>query len=419
MIHILLKNLLNRWRSNVWLFVELILVTIVMWHLIAPICKYGLVRQIPLGYNTDRLYRVVLEELPNYMSDYQPNIDYQHKMLYLKQLTEILRQHPNVAKATMVGDHYVGSGSRTVSGFQVKDSIISGVHIYPFYPQSDYFQTFQFEGLGNTDLQRLDQLDLPLKQCVAEDFLMQKIRAIDPQFEQQKFKLFLFGYDSIAIAGQIKNTRHNYTLRGEKHIFIPDKNFYIETPCLYFRLKDGVNAKIFEKQFPDWSKQHLCAGNFRVQKVESQREALAVYEISNIRQSHISLFFCLFFLINALLGVAGSFWMQTNTRKEEIGIHRVYGGSRSHILSMFWKEATLLCCGAVAIGCLIYLQYALFHQEAKVEDFTYYWFDNFALYYLFVSAIVCFILLSVVWIGIFIPTWTGTKKQIIEVLHEE
>ena len=53
------------------------------------------------------------------------------------------------------------------------------------------------------------------------------------------------------------------------------------------------------------------------------------------------------------------FWLQTRTRREEVGVMLSFGATRSDIVRLLMGEGTVLTVVASLTGFLLYLQYAL------------------------------------------------------------
>ena len=75
-----------------------------------------------------------------------------------------------------------------------------------------------------------------------------------------------------------------------------------------------------------------------------------------------------FFLVNLCLGVIGTFWLQTRTRREEVGVMLSFGATRSDIVRLLMGEGTVLTVVASLTGFLLYLQYALKEGLAKGQN---------------------------------------------------
>src|SRR5699024_11644783 len=130
-----------------------------------------------------------------------------------------------------------------------------------------------------------------------------------------------------------------------------------------------------------------------------------------------------FFLVNLCLGVIGTFWLQTRTRREEVGVMLSFGATRSDIVRLLMGEGTVLTVVASLTGFLLYLQYALKEGLAKgqnwVESTESYWVSDFTSHYLLVSLVIFLILLVVVLVGIYIPARNISRIPPTEALRDE
>ena len=130
-----------------------------------------------------------------------------------------------------------------------------------------------------------------------------------------------------------------------------------------------------------------------------------------------------FFLVNLCLGVIGTFWLQTRTRREEVGVMLSFGATCSDIVRLLMGEGTVLTVVASLTGFLLYLQYALKEGLAKgqnwVESTESYWVSDFTSHYLLVSLVIFLILLVVVLVGINIPERNISRNPPTEAMRDE
>ena len=148
-------------------------------------------------------------------------------------------------------------------------------------------------------------------------------------------------------------------------------------------------------------------GRFFVSKIEpfhkvSEQSDLKEGATSEIR---IKKALCYFFLVNLFLGISGTFWLSTRTRREEMGVRLSYGASAWKIRLMLLSEASVLTTFSVIMGCLIYFQWIVregFYVLAGMapSDDSRYITHQFWTHFLVVSGIVYVIMLVVTWIGV-------------------
>lgn len=137
-----------------------------------------------------------------------------------------------------------------------------------------------------------------------------------------------------------------------------------------------------------------------------------------------------FFLFNLLLAVSGTFWMNTRTRREEIGIRLSYGASPVKIQLMLLVEGSLLTTLAVLLGCFIYFQWGyaeglyslgeLFDWDKTIAtDADLYLVNRFGLHFCIVSLIIYVIMLLVTWLGVYLPARNISRISPVEALRDE
>ena len=190
------------------------------------------------------------------------------------------------------------------------------------------------------------------------------------------------------------------------------------------RLKDGVNMERFLHEFRPWMAKELHHGNLYANNVTSYRDVISLREsYTSTPVYHRNLSMAIFFLVNLCLGVAGTFWLQTRTRREEVGVLLSFGGTSGYISRLLMGEGFVLTLVATVVGCLIYLPYALLEGldegVVHIQNYADYWVTNFALHYFIVSAVVFLLLLVVVLAGIYIPARNISRISPTDALRDE
>ena len=75
MFNLIIKNIWARRRRNGWLFIELVAVAIVSWVIFDPVVVGLYVRNLPTGYDTDRLCRISLGRYYEGASEFSADAD--------------------------------------------------------------------------------------------------------------------------------------------------------------------------------------------------------------------------------------------------------------------------------------------------------------------------------------------------------
>lgn len=428
---LILKNLWSRRRRNGWLLAELILVAILSWYIFDPVMVVTYERHLPLGYDADRLCMVSVGMLPQEAPGYEPQAaDSASLMQTYLNLVDRARQHPDVEQATPVLSFvYPGAmGTGTSSFIAEGDSVAHTALFIEFLPHTHFFETYGFQsGKGSMSAAQLSDLDNGDYYIMTEDLLEGMFRTHIYR-NQRCWKVNGTDTCYTAVKGTVKACKYLSDWRPVPIVFMPQQHPDIRSSLdnlrMVIRLKEGVSMERFLHDFHPWMLRQLRAGNLYARELQSYDEINAAREFSDstaLYRRNLSI--ALFFLINLCLGVIGTFWMQTRTRREEVGVMLSYGATPHRIRLMLLGEGTVLTTLATFIGCFIYLQYAFSEGLNKGNSWMPAvipsWVDDFGLHFFLISLMVYVILLLVVWIGIYIPARRISSISPTEALRDE
>lgn len=426
---LILKNLWSRRRRNGWLLAELILVAILSWYIFDPVMVVTYERHLPLGYDADRLCMVSVTMFPQEASGYEPQAADSASLVqaYLN-LVDRVRRHPDVEQATPVLSFvYPGAmGIGTSSFIAEGDSVAHTALFIEFLPHTHFFETYGFQsGKGSMSAAQLSDLDNGDYYIMTEDLLEGMFRTHTYR-NQRCWKVTGTDTCYTAVKGTVKVCKYLSDKRPVPIVFMPLQNPDIRSRLdnmrIVVRLKEGVRMGRFLHDFRPWMLRQLRIGNLYARELQSYDEINAAREFDSTMLYRCNLSIALFFLVNLCLGVIGTFWMQTRTRREEVGVMLSFGATPHRIRLLLLGEGTALTTLATFIGCFIYLQYAFsegLNMGNSLAEVVIDWIDNFGLHFFLVSLMVYVILLLVVWIGIYIPARRISSISPTEALRDE
>ena len=433
---LILKTLWARRRRNGWLLAELILVCILSWVIFDPIIVMTHDRSIPLGYDADRLCLISLDRLHPQAPGYDPQAADSAALMdtYLG-LVQRVRQHPDVALSTaLLGIGYLNSeGSMSNSARAEGDTTEAGQRQWyevQFLPHTQFFETYGFRpGKGLTPEQLSDRGYTKNDIILPENTLDAFFHTDNPQ--GKRLWHFYTG-DTIyrPVVGTIGTVKYYSDRAPVITAFTPLLEVEMEDipgeARILVRLKEGVSMDRFQHDFKPWMLQNLRAGNLYARDMQTYDEVIDTY--SSVIATPIyrrNLMMAVFFLVNLCLGVVGTFWLQTRTRREEVGVQLSFGATPARIVGQLLGEGAVLTTIATVVGCFIYAQYALSEglnmgmNQDWMQHTGQYWIDSFAQHFFIVSLIVYVILLIVVSIGVYIPAYKISRIPPTEALRDE
>ena len=433
MIRLILHTLWARRRRNGWLLAELILVTVISWAIFDPVIVSLHDRRLPLGYDAERMALVSFGELPPEAPGYDAAAwDSAGRMRTLESIMLRVRQHPDVALATpLMGVGFPGgSGILKTSLSLPKDTLNTQWNVLEYTAGQQFFETFGFRPSQGRTLQELSNFlrRENAQYIMTEDLLQVGWGDTDPR---GKYLPWITQGDTnyIEIPGAIGPIKRRLDEKPCPYLI---KNIDPAQVALHvsaqmkvaLRLKDGVSMDRFLHDFQPWMLENLRVGNLYANKVECYLTMLQdqAYATSTALFRR-SLALSVFFLVNLCLGVAGTFWVQTRTRREEVGVHLSFGATPRRIRTMLLAEGAVLVTVAVAVGCLIYWNYAMMDGlAAGTTTDRYvglYWTDDFALHFTIISLAVYAVLLAVTLFGVWMPARSISRVPPTEALRDE
>lgn len=426
MLHLIIKNLWARRYRNGWLLAELIIVSIVIWVLTDPVVVMTHDRNLPTGITEEGMYRLTMATLSPKSARFDANEDsLEARVANLRRIVSRLQGYDDIQFVTLQFDNIGPFCSSTWSNSVSPDTLHSYSFVMMFFePQSDFFRTFGFEEVEGQTNEELDQLAFGNKEVGMTTCPMPGFPSLGYQYSDKEQDTLRW----IAKA-TIGKLRMRNGMQPQNVLLMPNKLEKADIPedvCIVFRTKSEVNEIQFLQRFRPWAEKELRIGNLYMRGVKSYREVIADNDEENeVDYTYrVNLLMGAFFLISLCLGVSGTFWMQTRSRREEVGVMKSFGGRSVYIIRMLLGEGVILATLSTFVGCFLYLQYALkeglyTNMWDKSEILPVYWVNIFPLHFIGVSCIVWGILLIVVSVGIYIPAYHISRITPVDALRDE
>ena len=418
MIRLALKNIWARKKRSGWLLAELVAVAIILCHLMDPLIVQTYVNSLPDGYDPENLYRVAIKEYEpvsiRFDKDAAEDEVREKNMWYIR---DRVARYPGVESTTFqVGNTTPGSLSYSVSAVWWTDSLKVSVFCIGFVPKSDYFTTFRYQTVVGASPQQLDRMELKGREHILTETYMPD----GPIFGRTLKDLL--GIAEEPVIATLLPVKINMNIPPQQVQF--EKKNARGAQAIVFRLRDDVDPDEFLADFREWADKELQQGNYYVSRVDPYQNFVK-YSTTYVEQDCLQkMILACFFLFCIFFGVSGTFWMQTRSRCEEIGILKSFGATSGRILRLFLFEGLGLVTVAVLLGCVIYLQYALksglyMPQNLCCSPYVHYWFESFKEHFLIVSGVVWLLMMLIVSFGIYVPMRGISRIAPTEALHEE
>ena len=310
-----LNNILN---ANTWLFLELVIITIVAWAVFDPAVVNLYYRSLPLGYDSGQLLYAETEVNGSWdeLVDGVPQDPYE---MTEKRRNQILRQ---LTSAEGVESAYLYEQEFGAVGYSrpaFNECVVGGDTLYlaviNFNSDAHFFETYGLKPLpGSPSAAELSRLSYQEQQVVlthsgaialfgTADVVGRHLTiCYDPAIEA-------------TVAGVVEDFRMSVSNTIHSMIIKPQKPQY--TTCRYvIRLKKGQNARHFVEEHGQELIHSGQTGFSRISRLMTFDEYLQRLELDDGRTQEVnrSLALALFFLINLMLAVIGTVWAHRGVR---------------------------------------------------------------------------------------------------------
>lgn len=414
----------NQRRQNVWLWFELLLISVVLWFIVDYMYVMGRTYTAPLGFDIEHTYLLTLGDLSDASSNYIPKesrAEGDTDGALLIELMERMRAYPGVEAVCCsdVGMPYT-LGTRNL-GFKL-DTLHFRSRWLSVSP--DYFKVFNIEGEGFTS----EQLTTLLRNAGEDGF----VASADVGREADGFKVavgqeltsgFMKNFSSrlVGICGSIRRCEYD---RAEPVLFIPltykklASDYYegvMNSLEICFRVNPDVDGADFISHLRyDLSKQ-ARVGNIFLMDVKPMSDVREGYIRSNGTEDDIKtmISIAIFLLVNIFLGVIGTFWFRTEYRKGEMGLRMALGSTRGELRLIMTGEGIMLLLLAFIPSMLISFNIVFMDMvESYLIPFT-------LSRFLICSSITFMLIACMIIIGIWYPALSASKMRPAEALHYE
>ena len=408
----LLTQIKNEWLSNLWLALELLVVSVVMWYVVDYLYTRAATYLEPRGFNIEHCYLIELGELTPKSPDYMPDKSRDDTHADIAELVERLRRRPEVEAVSLSQNSYPYNGSNS-SGEVRYDTLQSPEWTIRRMVTPDFVRVFRYQGTRGETPEQLAEM-LERGEFLASDNLYRKYDHKLTQFVGKRFQLFGDTTKTYQLGAALQNVRyHDYDQARSSYCFLAKQSFYYVGLELCVRVREGQDNNFITKLKED-SESQFRIGNLFISEIRSFHDIRRNFQqawTNDIRNYVMGMGFL---LLNIFLGLLGTFWFRTQQRRSEIALHKAHGATDGAIFRRLLSEGLLLL--AVVTPIALVIDWNLAHMELNS------WRNGTTLEWdrLLLCAGISFVLMALmIAIGIGIPARKAMKVQPAEALHDE
>lgn len=410
----LLKQIVNERRSNSWLFIELLLVSIVLWYVVDYMFVTLYTYFEPRGFDIENTYRVEFDYLTEKSPDYIANRTDEEAHADMRELLNRLRRRPGVEAVSMSQNSFPYNGSN--SGMDVRLDTMESKYNIRRWVTPDFFRVFRYQGANGETPEQLAALlkegtfmvsrnvfesryKIDLKDYVGKEFCLDQDTA---HLSKLVASLQVVRYDDFSSGAYSRSA-----------VILLPKNRLASGNEICLRTNKNESAAFAEQLMKDAPSQYRV-GNLFLTKVSSFRDIRHTFQLDDMNTLRNYLVGMGFLLLNIFLGLLGTFWFRTQQRKGEMALMMAVGGSKQSVFFRLLSEGwfMLLLVTPLAIGVDFYI--------AKSELTPSWYFSTFSVgRFMLCEGITLLLMALMILAGIWFPARQSMKIQPAEALHEE
>ncbi len=412
----LFTQIRNEWRTNLWLFVELLLVSIVLWFIVDYIYVQTSTYTEPRGFNADHCYQIEMGYLTAKSPDFNPadslvaeNID---------ELVKRLERRPEIEAVSLSQNSfpYNGSNSGTLVRYDTIQAGTGDEYLVRRFVTPGFLRVFQYTGTRGETSEQLASLLKENTFFASDNIFRHKYHRELTPFVGKPFYLHGDSTKTYTLAASLQTVRYmDYEPADISFCMVallPRSMFNVGLElCVRVRPDRDVD---FPERLKADSEKHFRIGNVFISEVRSFKDIRRNFQqmwANDIRNYVAGMGFL---MLNIFLGLLGTFWFRTQQRRSEIALQLALGSTKGSVFGRLLIEALILL--TVATVPAIVVDYNLAHAELNA------WYNGTTLepVRFFITILITWILIALmILLGIWFPARKATRIQPAEALHED
>lgn len=429
MLNTVIKQILNRKKSNVWITLELLLVFCFLWYMVDYFFVLAYNHSIPSHRNVENTYKLDLSQLSDLHPDYKPDDDAPLTLIdNFYRVINRIRLYPEVETVGLSFDAVPGGGSfrgGTIYSLEDTTRMISSAQVYAIVPEEDYLKVFHYTTDNGRKPVSVKDYDWSEPNGVIITRMVEEL--LFPGGSATGKIIGDYSKSPLRIIDVVDNVKRSDRNRPYPCYIIPqritDANVkYVE---VVVRTKGNLSSADFTEQFRRDLSPELRIGNFYLKNITSVRKIGEGNDLGfgYTTTNRIRAGLMLFFMVNILLCVIGTFWYRINSRREEIGIRRVMGATRQSIFNQLNMEGLCLLALITLPAILIEMQfiYADMIETPGRDQFSSisYLPDRTVLRFIITNILTWLIMAGIVIAGIWFPARAASRIAPVDALRSE
>ena len=412
----LFAQIMNEWRTNLGLAIELLLVSVVMWLIADSLYCTASTYFEPRGFDTEHCYLIEMGKLSDKSPDYTKRTNKQQNE-DIHELANRLRQRPEIEAVSLSYNSYPYNGSNSNIGMQLANDTLKATNwVIRRAVSPDFVKVFHYEGAKGETPEQLAEILERDEIIVSDNLFTSTYKRPMPMTDYIGRRIYLNNdtTHSYPLGASVKTVRYGDFQSGRNArslMFMHD--FWDTYAELCVRVRANQDVDFIERLKADSEKQ-LRVGNIYISNIRSFKDLRRDFQQGQYNKVRDWVTIIVFLLVNIFLGLLGTFWFRTQQRKCEIALHKAHGATNRMVFTRLVSEGWLLLLVITPIALAIDFNFAYAELNASYNGTT------LEAGRLLLCGGVSFLLIALmIAVGIGIPARKAMKIDPAEALHDE
>ena len=411
----LITQMKNEWRDNIWLIIELILVSFAIWLL--SLFTYSMLSPTfeEKGFDIENVYRIDIRCLSQDNPSYVKDID---NFTDLRELIRRIRKSPYVEAAAFSSNAlpYTSNYSGNNLSFIGKpDTVMYHGNLRMGSPE--IVRVIKLKSLTDTSPSKLEETLRRGEILIsnAPNGCYSGVKDIKEFIGEQV--MFFDTINSRRIGDLISSIRRNEYESTIGTIFYPideeDGYFLSFADVIAVRVKPGMGKK-FEEEFyssPDMKRMR----NMYLTNIVDMKKVRAANQSSRTTELNLFISGIAFLFVIVFIGLLGTFWFRIRQRTSEIALRKTCGATSSDIFRRIISEGLLLLAIASIPAAALAAVHYRYYMNGEFESFK----ASFWITPLIAFGIAMVLMALMIIIGVIFPARRAMKIEPAIALKEE
>lgn len=415
MIKKLFTQIKNEWRSNLWLSIELLLVSVVMWYIVDSLYCTTATYLEPRGFDISHTYHIEMGLLNDKSPEHVVYQSYDELQRDVLELVDRIQHRPDVEAVSLSSNSYPYNSSNSVTTIQPVGGNQLGGNIIQRIVTPDFVRVFRYTGVNGETSEQLAQMVKEGKFLLSENLC----KYLDKKPNELIGKPFYLHGDSTRthiLGAVINSVRYSDYEQADYSFCVVDKfpmEWVSRTQELCVRVRPEHDKEFITRLKEDSESQYRI-GNIFISNIYSFKDKRRAYQQQQTNDIRNKVTGMSFLMLNVFLGLLGTFWFRTQQRRSEIALHKVHGATNRMVFIRLLSEGLFILLLITPLALLI--DFNIAHAELNTfRNGTCLEWDRLLLCVLISFALI----LAMISIGILIPANKAIKTKPVDALHDE